>query len=307
MLDNWGLKVLSLTFAALLWMFVVGEKRSEMSLAVPLELTGVGDNVVVVSRLPDAVRVRVNGPRTLLGDINAQQLSVVLDLRGVQPGTATFENLASRIKLPKRIEVTYISPSSVSLEVDLKARRSLKVRPRIKGDPSRGFEIVEVRAVPEEVELEGAEKVLERLGEVPTEVVDISGLEGNVSRPVELALPDPSLRRISRETVRIEVDVREQRIQREFFQIPVTAEEGWNASPPTVDVEVEGGARRVLALTPADFRARVEIPGKTGSRSHAPVVVEVPPGARLLAVKPETVEVRADRRPAGRAPKAGSK
>jgi hypothetical protein len=40
-LDDLGLKFLSLAFATLLWMFVVGEKRSEVSLSLPLELTRV--------------------------------------------------------------------------------------------------------------------------------------------------------------------------------------------------------------------------------------------------------------------------
>jgi YbbR domain-containing protein len=253
LVENWGLKVLSLAFATLLWMFVVGEKRSEVSLSIP----------------------------------------VALSLQGVQPGTVTFENLAARIKLPKRIDVTYISPSSLSLELDAKAKRSLKVRPRIKGDPAEGFELVEVRADPPVVAFEGAEKVLERLGEVNTQVLDVSGLEGNVSRPVELSLPDPSLRRVSQGTVRVEVVVRERTIQREFLQLPVeTPGEGWSVSPGAVDVKIEGGARKVRSLTEADLSARVEISGRAASGKQIPVVVDAPPEVKLLSVTPKKVEVR---------------
>lgn len=295
-LENWGLKLLSLAFAMLLWMFVVGEKRSEMSLAIPLELTGVPDNVVILSRLPETVRVRLNGPRTLLSDINAQQLSVALSLQGIQPGTTTFENLASKIKLPKRIDVTYISPSSITLNVDAKVRRRVKVRPRTRGDPAQGFEVIDVRADPTAVELEGPEKVLDDLAEVPTVVVDVSGLDGSVVRPVELSLPDPSLRRITREPVRLEIVLREKRTQRAFLQIPVgVGEGGGTASPPAVDVKVEGTVRRISALTKADISAKAEPAGKAPSKGRVPVVVQVPEGIQLLSVTPKTVEVRKKR------------
>ena len=69
-LNNWGLKLLSLGFAVLLWMYVVGENRSEVSLSLPLELTRVPANMVIVSRVPEAIRVRLNGPRSLLAGVN---------------------------------------------------------------------------------------------------------------------------------------------------------------------------------------------------------------------------------------------
>ena len=116
LLENLGTKLLSLAFATLLWMMVVGEKRSEMSLTVPVELTALPDDLVIVSRVPEAVRVRLSGPRTVLAGMNAQSLSVLLDLDGAQPGTNTFENLGARMRLPKRIEVTYVSPSTIPVE-----------------------------------------------------------------------------------------------------------------------------------------------------------------------------------------------
>ena len=50
LLENWGLKLLSLAFATLLWLFVVGEKRSEVSLSLPLELIQVPEDMVVVRK-----------------------------------------------------------------------------------------------------------------------------------------------------------------------------------------------------------------------------------------------------------------
>ncbi|MBI5441997.1 MAG: YbbR-like domain-containing protein [Deltaproteobacteria bacterium] len=204
-----GLKFLSLALAVLLWIFVVGEKRSEMTVSIPLELTGVPDDLVILNRVPDTVRARLSGPRTLLAGINPQQLSVVLGLEGAQPGVTTFENLASRMRLPKRIEVTYLSPSAIALELDLKGVKRVAVRPRLRGRPAQGMEVVGVRVDPAEVELVGGMSMLKRIDEVPTETVDVTGLDGSVSRPVELALPSPTLRRTTKAPEILHIVVRQ--------------------------------------------------------------------------------------------------
>jgi YbbR domain-containing protein len=211
LVENWGLKLLSLSIATVLRFVVVGEKRSEVTVTIPLELTGVPDDLVVLSRVPDTVRARLSGPRTLLAGLNHQQLSVVLGLDGAQAGLTRFENLASRIKLPKRVEVTYLSPSSIALELDVKGVKRLRVKPRLRGRPADGLEVARVRVDPPEVEVVGGATLLRRLEEVPTEVVDVSGLDGSVSRPVDLAFPNPMLRPLSREPQLLHIVLRKPR------------------------------------------------------------------------------------------------
>lgn len=292
LLENWGLKLLSLAFAMLLWMFVVGEKRSEVSLSVPLELTRVPQTMVIVSRVPESIRVRLNGPRTLLAAVNPQQLAVTLDLDGIQPGISAFEILPSRLSLPRGVEVTYISPSVITLEADLRVRKTVAVKPRTKGTPAEGFEVAEVRAEPPQVEIEGAERVVKQLREVPTEVVDISGLEGSVVRPVELALPDPTLRPVERRTVRLEVVIREMRAEREFIQVPVVLPRpGWQPEPPFVDVRVEGSLRAVSRLKAKDLAARTEPFGDAAPAGPVGVAVTAPEGIQVVSVEPPRVAV----------------
>lgn len=297
LLENGWLKLLSLAFATLLWMFVVGEKRSEVSLSVPLELTGVPENLMIVSRVPETVRIRLNGPRTLLSALNPQQLSVALDLKDIEPGVSTFENLPSRLKLPKRIEVTYVSPAVVTLEADQKARKLVAVKARLRGDPALGFRLGATRIDPPEVELEGAARVLRALKEVPTEVVDVSGLDETMERLVELSFPDPTLRRASRGPVDLRVDVVEEKANREFVQVPVeVVGRRWTTVPRAVDVRIEGGARTVGKLARDAVTAYVAASGaKAAPREPVRVLVRVPKGVRVLEVVPRTVELRGNK------------
>jgi len=291
-LENWGLKLLSLAFAVLLWMFVVGENRSEVSLSLPLELTRVPANMVIVSRVPEAIRVRLNGPRSLLAGVNPAQLVVRLDLDGIQPGISGFEILPSRLNLPRGIEVTYISPSVITLEADVKTRKVVPVKPRTRGTPAEGFEVASVKAEPPEIEVEGAERAVKQLREIPTEAVDVSGLDGGFARPVELAYPDPSLRATIKKPVRVEVSIREMRGEREFPYVPVKlAGMALEASPPAVSVVVEGPLRVISRLTAAELAATVEPFSGQPPAVPVRVVVAAPAEVRVLSVLPNAVEV----------------
>ena len=293
LLENWGAKLLSLAFAVLLWMMVVGERRSEMSLNVPVELTGIPENLVIVSRVPEAVRVRLNGPRTILTTASAQPLSVVLDLKGVQPGTNTFENLGARMRLPKRIDVTYVSPSAISVEVDLKLRKTVRVKPRFRGDLAEGFRVSEVRLEPPDVLVEGAAAVLRGLEEVPAEVVDVAGVDESFDRIVEPAFPDPSLRAVNRRPLQLRVQLEEIKGNRELQHVAVAVPGGkWTAVPPRVIVRLEGGVRTLSRLSASEVRASVDEPDRPGARGQVRVEVRVPEGLRVLEVVPRSVELR---------------
>ncbi|GAB4251083.1 CdaR family protein [Deferrisoma sp.] len=285
--ENWGLKLLSLGFAVLLWMFVVGEKRSEVSLTVPLELTGIPSDRVVVSPVPEAIRVRVNGPRTLLAAIDPAKLRVSLDLEGVQPGISSFEILPSRLNLPRGVDVTYISPSVITVDVDRRVEKTVRVKPRLRGSPAEGFEVVSVEAEPAEVRVSGAERALRALTEVPTEPVDVAGATGGLTRPVGLAFPDPTIRPLDATSVKVTVAIREVVAEREFLGIPVSAgPEGGTLVPPAVRVKIRGPVRAVARIVPEDIRVRAE-PGGPGP---VRVVVEAPASVEVVEVAPNTVE-----------------
>ncbi len=290
-LENWGLKLLSLAFATLLWMFVVGEKRAEVTLSVPLELVRVPEDRVIVSPVPEAIRVRLNGPRTLLATIDPEKLTVSLDLQDIRPGISAFEILPSRLNLPRGIDVTYISPSVVTLEADRKVRRVLPVKPRIRGTPAEGFEVAAVKVEPAEVEVEGAERVLRGLGEIPTAVVDVTGLDGTFSRPVPLVMPDPTVKPVGNETVKLTVEIREVVAEREFLEIPVPPPApGWTIMPPTVTVRLRGSVRRLAKIASDQVRVRLE-PAAEPAPGPARVLADVPPGVEVVAVEPGVVEL----------------
>jgi YbbR domain-containing protein len=74
--ENWVLKLLSLAFALVLWFFVMGEQRLERSYSVPLELENMPAGMMVANDIPSYVELRISGPRTLLMNLNPEDIGI---------------------------------------------------------------------------------------------------------------------------------------------------------------------------------------------------------------------------------------
>src|SRR5574341_2179472 len=64
LLDNLGLKLLSVFLAVFLWAVVLGEQKVEVTVNIPLELN-LPKNLILMNEPPDNLEVRLRGPKTL--------------------------------------------------------------------------------------------------------------------------------------------------------------------------------------------------------------------------------------------------
>src|SRR5436305_9388556 len=87
---HFGLKVLSLGLAILLWMAVAGEETVERGLRVPLELQQVPAGLELTGEVPTAVDVRVRGASGTLSRVAAGDVVAVVDLRTARAGRRLF-------------------------------------------------------------------------------------------------------------------------------------------------------------------------------------------------------------------------
>lgn len=204
--ENWLLKVLSLIFAAVLWFFVMGEQRVERSYSFPLELRNVPKDLSVANEVPGQIDVRISGPRTLLVNLDEKQISIPINLDGLDAGTTTFRRLEERLNLPSGLKVTRVSPSYVEIQLDHIRRQSFPVRVDIVGIPAQGFDVVSVRIDPALVTVEGAERELRSLEAIYTEPLSVEGMKTDVKQTVPLAY-DGSFSRLTEEKVDILVDI----------------------------------------------------------------------------------------------------
>ena len=184
--ENWTLKLISVAFAILLWMFIMGERRLEVGYRVPLELQNVPSGLMVANEVPSLVDVRISGPRTLQLKVSPNDISIVVDLSDLKPGLTTFKQLEERLNIPGGLRVTRLSPSFIDLKLERVKQKLVPIQVALVGHPLEGFKLESVKSVPNEVVIEGAETELKSISEVTTEDVDLNGVNEGFSLIVPL-------------------------------------------------------------------------------------------------------------------------
>ncbi len=184
--ENWALKLISLVFALMLWFFIMGERRLEVSYRVPLELQNLPRELMVANEIPSMVDVRISGPRTLLMKVSPNDISITVDLTGLRPGLTSFRRLEERLNLPSGLRVTRLSPSFIDVRLERIQQKTVPITISLTGEPMTGFQVGSVRAVPDQVVIEGSENELKNISNVTTDEIDLDGVNSSFSVIVPL-------------------------------------------------------------------------------------------------------------------------
>ena len=110
---HWQLKLLSVGFAAALWLFVVSESRTEMVFTIPLDLSDWPAGLEVTSVSTDSVVVRVEGLRPVLDRLRDESFRAEVSLRGAKPGRIVAEIRPQNVTAPRGVRVLRVTPSRV--------------------------------------------------------------------------------------------------------------------------------------------------------------------------------------------------
>lgn len=207
---NPTLKVISLILAIILWVFVQSKSGGEVGLVVPLEFYRVPTNLIVTHVTDEAINVRINGSVMQLQRLPTREIRARIDLSRARPGTNSFDILPDNFNIPKVLEVTQISPSSVKVELDRVIDKIVHVKALVKGRPARGHRVLKISVDPPYINLQGTRSQLTGLKEVSTEEVDISGLKETVEIETPLRIADLRLKKGVQRTVKVTVIVKEE-------------------------------------------------------------------------------------------------
>ena len=103
-LRNLPVKLLSLFFALVLWGVVIGERKAQVQLNIPLELVNMPEEAVLVTDVPANISVVVRGPRTLIRTLPGRGIRKSIDLKELSVGWTAIRipPVASSGRFPSR-------------------------------------------------------------------------------------------------------------------------------------------------------------------------------------------------------------
>ncbi|MCP4605525.1 MAG: hypothetical protein GY847_34225 [Proteobacteria bacterium] len=179
--ENLGLKLIAAVIAAILCFFVLIQEEAERFIDVevvpnlPEPITG----LVLSSELPDRVRVRLRGPRSVVDSLNQGDIRPVeIDLQNMKEGVSHHFFAEDAFDIEPSLKFVRVIPESIQIRMEKLVSRRLPVRIRTYGKLKSGTRLAEDPVVsPSTVSVIGAASAMRGLDAVETEDIDIDGLD----------------------------------------------------------------------------------------------------------------------------------
>jgi YbbR domain-containing protein len=289
-----GTWLLALLVAVGLWLLVnIGERTSERTLRVHLEPENLPAGMVIVNPIPEYAEVRVSGSGLILSSIDNKALHTALDLSGAKPGVLTYSLDQKDFELPRKVEVSRVTPSQVTFHLDSLAKKSVPVRLERTGEVRAGLRLKELSLIPEKVDVSGPKSRVEGLQGVVTAPLDLGRLVPGAQQ-LELGLVQPGdLVQLKSRQIRVRTVVEPVVVERELPKVKLEvrgATQPLRLKPDSVTLVVRGAEVDLEGLELSPGAAFVDAEDLEGDGPHRvkPQVV-LPSGIELVRAEPAEV------------------
>ena len=293
-----GTWAVALVIAIGLWLLVnIGERTSERTLRVRLEPENVPAGMVIVNPIPEYAEVRVSGSGLILSSIDAKNLHTSLDLSGTKPGVLTYSLDPKNFELPRKVEVSRVTPSQVTFHLDTVGKRTLPVRLERTGEVKKGLRLRELTLIPEKIEVNGPRSRIDGLQGVLTAPLDLGQLLPGTQQ-VDLPLVQPGgLVQLKSPEIRVRTVIEPVVVERELRKVEIEVRGGngrYRVKPASVTLVLRGPEVEVAAVELSPGAAYVDAEGLEGEGPHrVKPEAELPVGIELVRTEPAEVTVEA--------------
>lgn len=293
LLDNLGLKFLSMVLAITVFLLVNTDRDREITARVGVSYNLPNDKVLVSDRLEE-VRISIKGPWQRLRRFDERELDRInIDLRHAQSGDVTIT--PDMISLPSGLQVTSISPRTIRVAFDRRVEKLVEILPQLAGRPLHGYYVSELKPAPATIRIRGADGMLAALTAVRTREISVEGRAESFTTDAQLMTPD-GVEPVGGAQVAVQVTIDEELVTRKLpgFVLTVVGEgvdpARWRVSPAQIEVTLTGALLAVekakAALTPV-----VRLSANDTKAREAAVSIEgLPPGIGVR-ISPERVKI----------------
>ena len=291
-----GLKILALVMAVILWFLAVGRETGEIGLKVPLEMVNFPKDMLIANEIPDGISIRIRGSVALTRQVAERKLRFRLDLAGAKKGSNNFTIVPDALGLPRGLEVTHLSPSSITVELERLVTKKVGLLPVIQGEPEAGYVIDEIVLEPNEVEVRGPESQLLGLDRLWTEPIDVTKLTEPTTVVAKPVLPSVAVNLVRPTEIKTNLKISPKLTVRAFKNVKVEAVNSayqFELEPETVDLLIRGPVNAMTELvTGKGLRVVLDLAGFEPGRFKRKVVVRVPEMMEVLEIKPDQIWVK---------------
>lgn len=259
-LENWGLKLLSVFLALMLWYFVRGDPGAERIITVTLEIR-IPQAMEITSERPTSVDVTVRGTTTTSW-FGQSVPTCVVDLQDADEGLHSITLGARNVRIPgaSGLEVIRINPPRISLTLERTRSDKVEISPAIRGKPAAGFEVYEISCNPSSVIITGPHSRVEKIREMDTEAISLDGLKESMRVFANLDIHDNLLRTNFVGPIEVNIELGEERKAVTIARVPLQIDDdAYVAEPARVSVQLLVPKSYKQPLTAEDISANLKL------------------------------------------------
>jgi len=183
---NNTLRLLSLLLAFALWIYVSNEQNPvrEKVISINLEHTGMAQDLLITSGMPDNVRVKVQGNRNQLANLAPGDFKAVVNIPEGKTGEIV---LPVQVSTPAGLRVAQVIPEEVSLTIDRLVEKQIPVAVSLRGVPAEGSTALAPVCQPGTVVARGPSQIVSRISRASA-VLDIQSATNNIEQTIEISV-----------------------------------------------------------------------------------------------------------------------
>lgn len=218
---EWILKFISLCLASLLWYFVGGEDKVDKNVMIPIEVINLPRDLVISNQYKKEVEVTVNGPRSLILDINKMEITRQVDLSDSKPGSEVVDIAKESIKMPRGISVERVQPSSIILSLDKLIQNDFPINPVTIGEVPAGFKLIKLAIEPASISITGPQSQLSNFEALKTLEINLASIRESTQLQIPLDLEPAIVELIGETSVTADIVIARQMVVKKFVDLPV--------------------------------------------------------------------------------------
>ncbi|HEY1464364.1 MAG TPA: CdaR family protein [Terriglobales bacterium] len=211
-LNNIGLKLLSLALAVGLWLAIERDPIAQVAVDAPVEMQNLPDGLQISSEKIPPVQVTLSGPERVISRLQQSDVHAKIDLSQVQAGERSFDITANDVHYPNGLRVEEINPSELHLIFDSKATRSVEIKPRVVGQFASEYEIAKINVVPPTITIVGPKKRVQETDYAITDPVDVTGNTDRMSFSTHAYVSDPLIQIVNPDSIHVTVIMRKKAV-----------------------------------------------------------------------------------------------
>ncbi len=199
-----GLVVILITAA---WLMITGRQGEIITVTAPLRFHNLPEKLVLIKSDPETVDLQLKVLSSLIPTPKSSELVADLDLSTIKEGSTGITVKNGDVKLPLGVVVSAVTPTTVTVTADRKVSRDIPIKvTTVKSLPGRR-RLRLLRPQPASMTVEGPQRVVDRIDNLPTEAIDLSGITQNSTLERKVTSPDPSVRVLQGEKVSVTLEI----------------------------------------------------------------------------------------------------